>query len=112
MSAAATPPAPRASRFRDAWTVYYRSRTSEQRFGEGFGVERTQVVRFFADADVPDRGGDLPRHGEDDPSFRRPVELGERDPRHTREFLERLRLRDRVAPAGRVEDEEHFVGSP
>src|SRR5690606_32452978 len=63
----------------------------------------------FADRDEADRHLELPRDREHDAALRRAVELRDREPGHAEPLVELGRLRERVLPLARVDDQQHLV---
>src|SRR3712207_3121571 len=81
----------------------------EQRFRKLASTERVEVSDLLADRDQLYRHPDLVGDRECDPTLRRPVELGQYDPRDTHDLVEELGLPQAVLPRGRVYRQENLV---
>src|SRR5687767_9082899 len=69
------------------------------------GVELEQILSRLANADELDRHVDRLVYRDDDAAASGAIELGDDDPSQRHGLRERPRLRDRVLPNGRVENE-------
>ena len=76
-----------------------------------FRIEFLEVVRFFAETDKFDRQSKFFLNRDDHAAFAGAVKFGHDQARHFYRFVEFARLVQRIHPGGRVEHEQHFMGS-
>ena len=83
--------------------------SGEDAVDETFRIERSEIVRAFAQADELDGHAELLLHGDDDAALGGAVELGQDHAGDADRFGEHLGLRHAVLAGGGVEHEQHFV---
>ena len=80
-------------------------------FNKFVGVEISEIVNLFADADKTDRQVHLPGDAGNNSSFGRTVKFGQRHTGNANGVIEQLGLGDTILTSGCIYDQQHFVRS-